>query len=392
MAGSGGSSDHYERNLGSYGEAASRDDDYLERRRAEESQARELERRQAAESDRKRKAELQREKNAAEARAREIERERREAAARTEAERAARLREKRDDSNEAPRADYEALYDATQVRRHITKPHPQATDIYIFLVDISGSNQLIAQKIRTAGAYLVAFLKVLNPRIQIAFVFFSDHCDGELIRQDIDYVFPDQEGLIILASTSPQIKQAFGGDDPEAIECVMKEAAGFDFGQVPRRHLVLVSDQVAHYMDPLTRDDGCPYGQRWEDSLAAAREVYTSIKVIGCGGDQRVSRIQQQFLKPERVAFDFIDLSEIRNPEHRKAITVNAMLFIIARDLGFQRVAMFLKALYEKWLSEPIFGQATDLNAREAIARFAKFIEKPQAEIDAMLKDIFAVG
>jgi hypothetical protein len=47
-------------------------------------------------------------------------------------------------------------------------------------------------------------------------------------------------------------------------------------------------------------------------------------------------------------------------------------------------------ALYEKWLAEPIFGAQTDMSARQAIARFVKYLELSNTEKQALLDRIFA--
>jgi len=287
-----------------------------------------------------------------------------------------------------PKREAAKLYDRNAVRDRITRPAKSAKRVHVVLVDNSGSNKVIAKHLRDTSGYLLGLLETLDPESQVAFIYFSDHCDGHLIRQDVDYVSPDDEGDKTLLSTVSHVRPAVGGDEPEAIECTLWEACDLDFGHVQERHLYLVTDVVAHGMG-MGGDDGCPEQRDWRKSLERVRETYTSFEVIGCGRDQRTGRLQRQFLAPDRLGYDLIDLSAIPSHEHRTGITGNALLFLIARRRGLQAVEAFLMTLYEKWLSEPIFGANTDLGAREAIARFGKYIEASQPEIDKLMARIF---
>jgi len=47
-------------------------------------------------------------------------------------------------------------------------------------------------------------------------------------------------------------------------------------------------------------------------------------------------------------------------------------------------------ALYEKWLKEPIFGQNTDMGAREAINRFMRFLDLSKEKKRHLAEKIFA--
>lgn len=290
----------------------------------------------------------------------------------------------------APKRDTSALYDQALVARKITKPEAGVERVHVVLVDNSGSNRQIAQKLRDSSGYLLANLRVIDPTSQIAFVYFSDHCDGaELVMQEVDYVKPDEKGDKALYSSLTTVRPASGGDAPEAIECALHRAAELDVGYA-EPHLYLVTDVVGHGMG-MSGDDGCPLRRSWSDELKRARQVYKTLSVIGCGTDPKTAELQRQFLDPARGGFDFIDLSSIKQIEYRLGITGNALLFLIARqrDVGstnntWQTVELFLSMLYEKWLSEPLFGANTDLRAREAVERFFKYIDAPREALDAL--------
>ncbi len=288
-----------------------------------------------------------------------------------------------------PRAvrDTSQIYDSSMVRPTITHPKPGVNTVHVVLVDNSGSNRAIAQHLRNSSGYLVAGLSSMDPTSQTAFIYFSDHCDGGLIMQEVDFFSPDAEGDRVLASTTHRVRDASGGDEPEAIECALKRVCEIDFGSATKKHLYLVSDVVGHGMG-MEGDDGCPNQQNWKRSVELVGRNFTSFEVIGCGDSPQIVELQKQFLAPDRVALDLIDLSSIRETRHRQAITGNALLFLIARHLGRQTIQMFLSVLYEKWLSDPIFHGETDRRAKQMIQRFLKYIDLPDDVVDKMRADI----
>ena len=150
-----------------------------------------------------------------------------------------------------------------------------------------------------------------------------------------------------------------------------------------------MTDVVAHGMG-MDRDAGCPVNRDWQESLARVHETYGSFEMIGCGKSGATAELQKKFIARQRLPYDLITLSEIKSPEHRKRIAPNALLFLIARSNGAQNVQTFLMALYEKWLAEPVFGSQTDMNARQAITRFVKYLELGDSEKQAILDRIFA--
>lgn len=283
--------------------------------------------------------------------------------------------------------DTSGVYDPKLVKSRITSPAPGVKRAYVVLIDNSGSNRAIARHLKESSGYLAAVLNTLDPESQIALIYFSDHGDGKRLMQEVDFVHPNEEGDKVIHSTTAHVHDAHGYDPPEAIECALWRACEIDFRDADERHLILVTDVVAHGMG-MHPDDGCTDQRDWRTSLQRVSDTYTSFKVVGCGSDRRVGHLQEQFIAPERVAFDLIDLSNIREEYLRQGITGNAILFLIARQLGRQGVELFLSALYEKWLSEPIFGQDTDRRAREMIQRFSKYLEYPKDEVAEILHKV----
>lgn len=308
---------------------------------------------------------------------------------RDEDERRRRLEEaRRTAADKIERVKRESVYDKKSVHLGITKPKKGVERVHIVLIDNSGSNRVIAHHLRESSGHLISALRSIDPQSQIAFCYFSDHCDGDDIRQEVDYLSPDEKGDKTLHSTVRHIRDASGGDEPEAIECVLNDMCALDFGDAKTKHLYLVTDVVGHGMG-LRGDDGCPFQQNWQRSVERVRETFDSFEVIGCSDDPHVGKLQAKFVTSERLAYDLVDLSQIREREHRLAITGNVLLFLIARRRGMQTVEMFLSFLYEKWNDDPVFGANTDLRAKEAIRRLSKYLEAPDEETEKMLTRIF---
>ncbi len=269
------------------------------------------------------------------------------------------------------------LYDHALVRARITRPHPEAQAITILDIDNSGSNREVAQAVRGSSGFILATMGLmLGPRHQLAIRYVSDHCDGLGIRQDVDFVFPNEEGDRVVYSTTRQVRNVSGGDEAEAFECTLHDACDIDFGHVlkPDRHLILATDVVGHGMG-MRSDNGCPAGRDWQHSVDRVYETFGSFEVIGTGETRGMAELQRKFLRSERVPYDLLDFSSIAETRHRLGIIPAAAIFLMCRADGPQTAKRFLQFLYHKWLSDPVFGQDTDLRAREAIRRFFKFIE-----------------
>ncbi len=287
--------------------------------------------------------------------------------------------------------DERQVYDRAAVKSTITSPSTAAQGAHVILVDNSGSNEAIASHLRASSGYVLPMLRGIDARSEAAWIYFSDHCDGPDIMQEIDFIQPNEAGDRTMLSTLRHVHGAEGGDAPEAIECALWRACDINFAHVPKaqRSLYLVTDVVAHGMG-MRGDHGCPDRRDWRDSIARVEQTFGRFTVIGCGSDKNTSTLQAKFLKPERVAYDLVDLSAIPSPEHRMRITGNALLFLIARNRGMQTVERFLMALFEKWLSEPIFGANTELNAKEAVRRFGKYLEISEDDREALFDRVFA--
>jgi len=166
--------------------------------------------------------------------------------------------------------------DRSKARNIITAPSPKAERLHLVLVDNSGSNRRIAQHLKRSAKYLLTNLEALDPDSQMAMMFFSDHCDGDKLRQDCDWVTPDEEGDQILLASIDCIKNANGGDEPEAIECILDMASKLNFSSVPsaRRFVMSVTLSIA------SRSSIRVSTRRWpscRNSSSPIRLAYTSI-------------------------------------------------------------------------------------------------------------------
>lgn len=315
-----------------------------------------------------------------------------EADRRAEEERTSRVRGERAKASTAPppredqreKRDTRGLYDRRLVRNRITRPDAGAHAVTVLLIDNSGSNRVVAERMRESSGYMLATMgTILGKQCQVATIYGSDHGDGSGYRQDVDFIFPTEEGDRILFSTTHDVHNASGGDEAEAFECLLHETCDIDFGHiaVPNRHLILATDVVGHGMG-MHSDDGCRL-RDWRQSVERVYGTFGTFQVIGTGESESMGKLQAKFLRPERVALDLLDMSAIRDTRHRLGIIPNAALFLMARNDGPQTVKVFLQFLYEKWLSDPVFGQDTDLRARDAIRRFFKYVEGMNPEMEA---------
>jgi len=266
------------------------------------------------------------------------------------------------------------LYDSKLVKTTISKPGDDVNRVHIVLIDNSGSNRIIANHLRTSSGYLMSVLNTIDPTSQIAFMYCSDHTDGDNFMQNIDYLSPNKDGDKALYSTLKHVSDASGGDEAEAWECALMEACSIKFGKATKKHLYLVTDVVGHGMG-MSNDDGCPKQIKWKDAVEKVYGTYDTFEVVGCGDDSSIFELQKQFVKPERVAFDLINLSNIPESRHRAGITGNALLFLIARKTSQQGLEMFLSFLYEKWLDDPVFGAGTEGRAKTMIKHLASYLE-----------------
>lgn len=278
-------------------------------------------------------------------------------------------------------------YDASLVTNKITKPSSTVERIHVVLIDNSGSNRDIARHLRTSSGYLMSVLNTLDPLAQIAWMYVSDHCDDERMIQEIDFSSSDKKGDKALYSSLKHVLDASGGDAPEAFECALWDACKIDFGGAKTKHLYLVTDVVGHGMG-MSGDEGCPLQRDWKTSVKKVYSTYDTFEVIGCGDDPEIGKLQAKFLKPERVPFDFIDLSSIKEFKYRSGITGNALLFLIARHTGMQGIELFLSFLYEKWIDDPIFGASTEVKAKEMIHRFGKYVEASEEEVKKVMDKV----
>lgn len=323
---------------------------------------------------------------------------------RAEDERAARLRENADRARREPRRErakplepVKKKIDRRQARNSITTPPTQAKEVDIILVDNSSSNRVIADAMKKGTEYLHGVYGGFSVEAALACQFFSDHCDGPMgIFQEVDYTLPGLEGAQVMRASIDAIENVGGGDLPEAIECALYRASQYDFVHVPkeRRHLYLVSDQVAHNMGSRCQDDGCPEQRDWRDSLRRVNEVFGTFQVVASGDDREVFDLQKQFIASERRQFDLMNLATSGriNHEERCRLVTNAVLFLIARNRGTQSVEGFLMNLLEKWTTpdEIRYGSDSVARAMEQVAQFTPYLEISVANIRRLLDRVFS--
>lgn len=302
-------------------------------------------------------------------------------------------------SHEAPRERAKApepirqVIDSSLARNTITTPPKKAVEVHIIMVDNSGSNRAIADSLKRSAGYLHAVCGQIAGDATLAMLFFSDHCDGPSLFQEVDYTTPGKDGENVLRASIDKIGGAGGGDEPEAIECALFKMCDLDFGHVAkdRRYLYLVSDQVAHGMGYDGPDNGCPDQKDWRRALKLVAETYGSFQVVASGQDKKTFALQKQFLSKERLQFDLMDLAtgKLTHDERCRLVT-NALLLFIARNRGQQAVTTFIMLLVEKWLAEPQYGSETLPRAKRQIEDFCQYLEITEQKKAELLSQVFA--
>ena len=286
----------------------------------------------------------------------------------------------------------EVKYDRSLVRLGISKPDDQVQGLVYLLIDNSASNDIIRTHVRNTVSYILGTMGAICPGYQVVFDFVSDHYDGSGHMQEIDYVYPTEDGVNGLVSSIAHVHDMDGGDYPECFACPLDRISRLDFGNVPKekRHVIVVTDSIPHGFG-YRGDDECTAGLDWGTVMQKVQETFATFQVIGCAKeDQRViRRLQRKMIPGEaRIRYDLMDLSTVKSEEHRKALVTNAILFFMARNRGRQTVEGFLAGWYAKMLREPIFGQQTDHNAQNVIAMMVEFIEASREDLDALLDRI----
>lgn len=297
--------------------------------------------------------------------------------------------------------DVSEVLDCSLARNTITSPSKDAVRAVVVLVDNSGSNRVIAEKLKNSSGYLTAFLRTVDPEAEVAFVYFSDHSDRDLLFQYTDFVPPTEKGDKILFSSLANVAGANGFDEPEAIECALSEAANINFGHVGKenRTLILVTDSIPHGMGH-PDDSGCPVQKSWRTAMAEVRKTFGKFVLIGSGNNSYMRDKQKKLFEktpgvidPVDLATNFIDLSDIPSATHRNGIVGNSILFVMARNTGKQPIQIFLASLYTKWLENPLFGLDTKRFAQTRIRAFGELYLHgilDKGEVKTMLEDIFA--
>lgn len=292
--------------------------------------------------------------------------------------------------------DVKELTKNARIADKITSPDAKANAIWVIGVDNSGSNRTIADHMKESSGYINGFLGMISPGDQICFIFFSDHCDGSHIFQDVDYLYPDKDGDAVMYATLDRVSPAGGGDFPEAIECLFKKASALNLGQPnQKKNFVLITDSVPHGLGKKIgmEDSGCPDQISWEYQLSSLRSKFDNFFVIACGDDENIESAQRQLMvgnEDERL--NFISLINVKDADHRKKITPTAFIFLVARQQGLQNCELFLSVLYEKWMVNTTdFGTQAPQKAREAISRFGNYLDITDEEKQKFFKKVFAL-
>ena len=323
--------------------------------------------------------------------------------ARAEAERASRIEAARRQAEaEQARRQAKPLEAPTMVTERrlaqmvVEEPPKTARRAYTLLFDNTYSNRLIAEAARAGFERITGRLRGLQRTATVASVWHSDHGDGDDMIQETNWMTLDDQGERVFLAGISEVRSGLGDDLPEASECALHHVAQYRFGTIPRshRHLIFVTDQVAHGMGSPYGDNGCPYGRDWRASLREVAKTYGTFEVIACGHDSKTFNLQKQFIQtPGRLAYDLVDLASADpqelTHEERLRLVIPTVLFLMARSISKQAVERYLMALYEEWLAAKQYGSDTDPRARRQIGQFTEYLEIGDAERAQLLEKIF---
>lgn len=197
----------------------------------------------------------------------------------------------------------------------------------IVAFDTSSSMGIYRKNVREKTEYLRdEIVKVIpelggKDKFEIAFVGVSDHCDGPKLLQPTGFSGESD----ILRDHIMSIKDAYGGDGPEAYECLFKLANTWDI-EGTNTIMVLVGDSVPHGMGIRgISDDGCPVGVDWEKELLELKKKLKGFYLISCADENVVKKYQKKLVDDEE---HFIELG------NNFSRLTNVVHGIVAKELG----------------------------------------------------------
>ncbi len=182
-------------------------------------------------------------------------------------------------------------------------------------MDVSDSMGAFRENLKNKTQYLIEeigkFIPDLVGKFEISVVGVSDHCDGARLLQPTGFT----GDAATLGAHITSIKNAHGGDAPEAYECLFKMMNAWPIDGTSTLFL-LVGDSVPHGMGVGIRDDGCPDNVSWEKELSELKKKLKGFYFISCGDNSVLLKKYQKKLVDDNEHFielggDFLRLTNV---------------------------------------------------------------------------------
>lgn len=118
----------------------------------------------------------------------------------------------------------------------------------VFMLDTTGSMGPYINEVRDNIVKIVEDVLEFSPRVRMGCIAYKDHGDeGEdefYLSRTLPLVFDKRD--IVGFVRSPELYIGEGGGGPEAVECALHEAAGFDWSRTAPKAIVLIGDKPPH--------------------------------------------------------------------------------------------------------------------------------------------------
>jgi len=252
---------------------------------------------------------------------------------------------------------------------------------HLVLVCDSGRNPELLSYLVRAEAQLLLSLMRFDTDSQLGFGVYSNDGHGMLMRR-VPWQPATPEGITnILKEERVPVEPVALPFGTTILDAALRSAVEF-FRADRNTRVYLITDCVPQV-------DGTN-GLSDESHLNRLREHCASIEVIGYAPDRIVSDMQEGFIADDALRHrNFVDLSPVKSERQRAVIAELSVGFLIARGLGQESVEQYLKLTYDELCEKELFCNGSDLDAREAVRRFVRYLDLDDGGQAQLFEHIF---
>ena len=260
---------------------------------------------------------------------------------------------------------------------------------HLVLVCDSSREWQAIDRFKEAAGRLLMSLMLSDSDAQFAFGLYTPSGDNPVCLQRLGWFPASSAGLAALVGSSTSVvRMPEPRERRTALDLAIADAIDA-FGADRATHVCFVTDAV-----PLA--DGSVLrrlrteGLTDSDALNRLRERCASIEVIGYSADSAIADQQEGFIADADLRrLGFIDLSPVSSIDQRLLIAELSVSFLAARRAGTAHVEQFLLLTYDSLREHALFSGGSDLDARDAIRRFTKYLDITDDERARLLIRIF---